>query len=155
MSFYELGDMLYVAWYGSIWKVLGLDSWEQWLAGVRLSKGASSDMIRTKELRLAFPDYEARILDTNPSNLRLILPHLQQDRETRVWHITEDDLDALLDKANTHGWRQLREDLNNDIDPLEIPPSIPAHDNPGSETTPREVLITCRHCGAKDLYEVT
>lgn len=118
-SFYELGDMLYVAWRGEIHLVLGVDTWEQWLAGMRLTKGAASDMIRTKELRLAYPDYEPRILDTNPSNIRLLLPHLKQDLKTRAFSTSPDELDGYLDKANTHSWRQLNDDLNNDIDPVE------------------------------------
>ncbi len=118
-SFYELGDMLYVAWRGEIHLVLGLDTWEQWLAGMRLTKGAASDMVRTKELRLAYPDYEPRILDTNPSNIRLLLPHIKQDRKTRAFTTTPDELDALLDKANTHSWLQLNDALNHGIDPTD------------------------------------
>ncbi len=119
LAFYELGDMLYVAWRSEIHLVLGLDTWEQWLAGMRLTKSAASDMVRTKELRLAYPDYEPRILDTNPSNVRLLLPHLKQDLKTRAFTTSPDELDALLDKANTHSWRQLNDALNHDIDPTE------------------------------------
>lgn len=147
-AFYELGDMLYLAWHGTIWKALGLDSWEQWLAGVRLTKGAASDMIRIKELRLAFPDSEPRILDTNPSNLRLLLPHLQQDRETREWCVTEEDLEEGLEKAQTRSWRQLRDELNNDLDPLEPR----AAETPANEI--RTVEIACKSCGAIHKYEV-
>lgn len=124
-SFYHLGDMLYAAWQGQIWKALGLDSWEQWLAGMRLFKGVASDMIRSKELRLAYPEYEPRILDTNPSNMRLLLPHLQQDRETRVWNLDDDTLDEMLEKANTRPYRQLRDELNNGTDPFEPPALYP------------------------------
>ena len=144
-AFYELGDMLYLAWHGAIWKALGLDTWEQWLAGVHLTKGAASDMIRVKELRLAFPDAEPRIVETNPSNLRLLLPHLRQDRETREWCITAEDLDEGLEKAQTRSWRQLRDELNNDIDPLEPR---------AREAQLHTVQIACKSCGAIHHYEV-
>lgn len=131
-GFYDLSELLYSAWYGVIWKALGVDSWDTWLAGVRLYRGQASDMIRVAELRRQFPDYTPRILDTPPSNMRLLLPHLQQDKDSREYCITDNTLDEYLDDANTMTWRQLRDHLNDGMDPTNV----------------QFNEIPCPHCGS-------
>lgn len=122
-SFINVGEDLAQAFRAQEWTSLGLDNFTQYCGQFNMTDSLAYDLVRIADLARSFPAYRARMLDAGVSNMRLLLPHVDEE-------ITEAQVETLVDAAATKTWKELRKTLNESA----------------GTTPPEPVFAECPYC---------